>query len=200
MKIIGGYAFSESEVRAIAAGKKTRFTAKAWEIKDHKRVPSPWQQAQPGDVAWVQEAFVYWKDPKGQNDSWGFRADFRDRGGFPPSPSYKHRCGVHTALELPRDKSRYTLEIVSAVLQTPGDMTDGELEAEGIHQAMDGSRSGYAMCGEMMWHAQTPREAFLAFLKGTRGRTAYFDNTPIAGLTFKLHLKNVNQLVKAKQT
>ncbi|MCW5731523.1 MAG: hypothetical protein KIT20_12255 [Alphaproteobacteria bacterium] len=200
--------FSAPMVRALLEGRKTQTRRLAWRLKEDPAipgtleaipVPSPWQKAKPGDLLWVRETWALGRSIGDDLDVW--------RGPIPKQPSgflFYRENATHaelwddspwrSPLHMPRWASRITLEVTATRIERLQDISEADAEAEGAERmTMDDDAKFY-----LNRERGTYRTGFAGLWSHLHGPGSWDANPEVVALTFRVHLANVDALMKER--
>lgn len=177
--------FKGPMVRALLAGTKTQtrrvVNPSPMMVEDHRC--APWDgnpsalmlkltdagqrcpYGQPGDRLWVRETFAL-PDRRANNlPPWAYAADYADR------PQHAWKPSIH----MPRAASRITLEITGIRVEQLQDISDDDLEQEGLQEVIDAGID----------HDGFPRDAYRALWDSINGAGSWGANPWVWVVMFK---------------
>lgn len=166
--------FSAPMVRAILAGTKTQTRRVAKPKRSIEPMTDECPYGEPGDRLWVRETwnsfdgwagYYYAADYEG----WGIGSD--DDPDHVPDHEVRWRPSIH----MPRAASRITLEITDVRVERLQDISDADLECEGLQETIDAGID----------HDGTPRDAWRALWSSINGAESWAANPWVWAIEFK---------------
>lgn len=199
--------FSAPMVQALLAGRKTMTRRLAWRgVLDFavdppapELAPSPWQKVRPGDRLWVREAWNLFALSQDGDCSWpvkeipkrhpgedddgarGVHVIDYATGGLPGHDSGKGPW--RSSRYMPRWASRLTLTVTAVRVERLQNITEGDVEREGIAATICLPQRGDA--------PPRMRDRFAALWNHLHGPGAWDGNPEVVALTFTVAQRNI---------
>lgn len=173
--------------------------------------PSPWQRVEVGDRLWVREnffAFGRWIGGKkggkvtysfarcarpGPDGNLIFAAGFENRHPLPLGVfgSYDPAWHLRPNIFLPREHSRLTLVVTAKKIERLQKITDADVRAEGVPQAM------IKKWEKWLHKNDCPGKAFGELWDSLHGAGSWDTNPECVALSFTVHAKNIDAMKEA---
>jgi hypothetical protein len=156
-----------------------------WKTQTRRLATSPLRRCESGDLLWVKETWSPAATPSGYD----YRAEFTgtaDRYGWRPS------------IHMPRKASRLTLEVTEVRRQILHEISEEDALAEGIQR--DGLGRHYTVGIAELQHdwKSTARQAYADLWVHLHGVDAWRENPEVVAITFTVHRKNVDGLLRER--